>query len=176
MAVFFFLLAIIAGVAVGDLVLENPAAGEVTVFDQTIRGYSQGWLLAMAATLGFVAALLLAASMGSRKARRARRKELRNARRDMQERMAGLEEENLSLWDKLADSEETGRRGSEPAGSTDPRLDRLPDQRHDPHRRVTPDPAERDPEPLYEQSRRAAGLDPPDRHDPGRDSRPPWPP
>lgn len=80
MAVFLFLVAIIGGVVVGDLVLENPAAGEVTVFNQPVNGYSQGSLLAVAATLGFVVAVLLVASVSSTRARRTRRKQLRNIR------------------------------------------------------------------------------------------------
>jgi hypothetical protein len=59
MAVVLYLVAIIGGVVVGDLVLENPTADQVTVFNQPVSGYSEGWLLAMAAALGFVVAVLL---------------------------------------------------------------------------------------------------------------------
>jgi hypothetical protein len=41
---------------------ENPTAGQLTVFHHTISGYPEGWLLAIAAGLGFVAALLLVTS------------------------------------------------------------------------------------------------------------------
>jgi hypothetical protein len=61
---FLFMLAVAGGVVVGDLVWENPPAAQVTVFGQPITRYSQGWLLAMAALLGFVVALLLMASVG----------------------------------------------------------------------------------------------------------------
>src|SRR5215211_3933755 len=48
MAVFLFLMAaigvVVVVVVVGDLVLENPSAGEVTVFNQPVSGYSQGML------------------------------------------------------------------------------------------------------------------------------------
>jgi hypothetical protein len=78
MAVFLFLLAVLGTVVVGDLVLENTAVGEVTVFNQAVTGHSEGILLAMAAALGFVVAMLLAASVASTAARRTRRGRLRS--------------------------------------------------------------------------------------------------
>jgi len=81
-AFFLFVLAVAGGVVVGDLVWENTTAAEVTVFGQPVTGYSQGWLLAMAAMLGFVVALLLVASVGATKGRRERRRQLRRLRRD----------------------------------------------------------------------------------------------
>ena len=45
--------------------MENPPAAEVTVFGQPVIGYSQGWLLAMAAMLGSVVAVLLVPSVGT---------------------------------------------------------------------------------------------------------------
>jgi hypothetical protein len=77
MAGFLFLVAAIGGVVVADLVLENPTAGQATVFTQPVRGHSQGVLLAMAAALGFVIALLLIASLGWTRRRRARRRQPR---------------------------------------------------------------------------------------------------
>jgi hypothetical protein len=53
-ALLLFVLAVAGGVVVGDLVWENTMAAEVTVFGQPVTGYSQGWLLAVAASLGFV--------------------------------------------------------------------------------------------------------------------------
>ncbi|HET9291083.1 MAG TPA: hypothetical protein VFQ49_08370, partial [Actinomycetes bacterium] len=84
MAAFFFLLAIIGGALIGDLVWENTGAGEATVLGRTVDGYPQGWLLSAAAALGFVVALLLVASFSSTKARRARRRQLRAMKRDRQ--------------------------------------------------------------------------------------------
>jgi hypothetical protein len=77
MAVFLFLVAAIGGVVVADLVLENPNAGEASVFTQPVSGYSQGVLLALAAALGFVVALLLVASLAWTRRRRARRRQPR---------------------------------------------------------------------------------------------------
>ena len=75
MAVLLFLLAIAGGVLVGDLVLENTAAGNVTVLDRSFTGYSQGQLLSMVAALGFVIGVLLVGSVSLRRARRVRRRE-----------------------------------------------------------------------------------------------------
>jgi uncharacterized membrane protein len=106
MAVFLFLMAaigvvvVVVVVVVGDLVLENPSAGEVTVFNQPVSGYSQGMLLAMAAILGFVVAVLLVASMTSTRARPARRKQLRAVRSGRQRQGAAPQPEQASLLDE----------------------------------------------------------------------------
>jgi hypothetical protein len=100
MAVFFFLMASVGGVVVADLALENPTAGEATVFTQPISGYSQGVLLAMAAALGFVVALLLVASMSSTQRRRARRKQLRAINAGRQRQGAAPEREQAGLLDE----------------------------------------------------------------------------
>jgi len=54
-----FVLAVAGGGVVADLVWKNPTAGQVTLFDHTVTGYREGWLLAIAAGLGCVVALLL---------------------------------------------------------------------------------------------------------------------
>ena len=63
MAVLLFLLAIAGGVLVGDLVLENTAAGSVTVLDRSFTGYSEGQLLAAVAALGLVVGVLAVGSV-----------------------------------------------------------------------------------------------------------------
>jgi hypothetical protein len=128
MAAFFFLLALIGGALVGDLVWENTGAGEATVLGRTVDGYPQGWLLSAAAALGFVVALLLVASMSSTKARRARRRQLRSMKRDPQPRdieLAG----DYARWLDESFGRPTGTADAEPS---------LPRQS----------------EPLYEQTRR----------------------
>jgi hypothetical protein len=139
MAVFFLLLAITGGIVVGDLVWENTTAGEVTVFNQTVADYSQGWLLATAAALGFLVGLLLVASLSSTKARRARRRQLRSLRRgDLQDQGAESEREHASWL-----NESFGR----PESAVD-----------------AGEPVEHQSEPLYEQTRRSARqYDDPDR-------------
>jgi hypothetical protein len=102
MAVLLLLLAIVGAVLVGDLVVENTAAGDVTVWHYSITGYSEGQLLAMAAVLGFVLALLVVGSGRMRRGRRARRRQLRTAERDLTAQLAQLERENASLRKELA--------------------------------------------------------------------------
>ena len=129
MAAFFLLLAILGGALVGDLVWENTDTGEVTVLGRTAVDYPQGWLLAAAAALGFVVALLLVASVSSTKARRARRRQLRAMQRNPQHEGVQPDREYADWLD-----ESYGRRED-----ADPSL--KPQS-----------------EPLYEQTRRDAGL------------------
>ena len=133
MAAFFLLLAILGGAVLGDLMWENTTAGEVTVLGRTVTDYPQGWLLAGAAALGFVVALLLVASVSSTKARRARRRQFRSRKRNLQHEGIESEEEYAKWLD-----ESFGRR----EGVADARESLKPQS-----------------EPLYEQSRRAVGLD-----------------
>ena len=122
MAAFFFLLALIGGALVGDLVWENTGAGEATVLGRTVDGYPQGWLLAAAAAgLGFVVALLLVASVSSTKARRARRRQLRSMKRDPQPRDVEPEgddprwpDESFGRYAGTADAHQSLPRQSEP--------------------------------------------------------------
>ena len=100
-ALFLFMLAVAGGVVVGDLVWENPAAAEVTVFGQPVTGYSQGWLLAMAALLGVVVALLLVASVRSTKGRRKRRRQLRTLRDDRRRHRGEPEAQYTSVLDQF---------------------------------------------------------------------------
>ena len=131
MAAFLFLLALIGGALVGDLVWENTGAGEATVLGRTVDGYPQGWLLAAAAGLGFVVALLLVASVSSTKARRARRRELRSLRRHPQHRH--VEPEGDARWLDEHFERHTGTADAHPARP-------------------------RQSEPLYEQTRRERQL------------------
>jgi hypothetical protein len=126
MAVFFFLLALIGGALVGDLIWENTTAGDVTVLDRTFTSYPQGWLLAAAAAVGFVTALLLVASVSSTRARRNRRREFRYMQRDRQDQ--GFEPDRTGWLEERFDHREA-------AGDTG-------------------EPLQRRPEPLYEQTRR----------------------
>jgi hypothetical protein len=132
MAAFFFLLALIGGALIGDLVWENTGAADVTVLGRTLDGHPQGWLLSAAAALGFVVALLLVASMSSTKARRARRRQLRAMKREPQHR--DIEPEgDYARWLDESFGRQTGTADAHQS---------LPSQS----------------EPLYEQTRRSAGL------------------
>ena len=110
MAVLLFLLAIAGGVLVGDLVLENTAAGSVTVLDRSFTGYSEGQLLIAVAALGFVVGVLAVGSVSLRRSRRVRRRELRRAEQDLTAEVAELEQENRSLRDELARRAAVARR------------------------------------------------------------------
>jgi TRAP-type C4-dicarboxylate transport system permease small subunit len=92
-ALLLFALAVAGGAIVGDLVWENTAAAEVTVFNQPVRGYPQGWLLGAAAALGFLTAFLLVASLGATRRRRERRRQLRQLRRNRRRQVAEPESE-----------------------------------------------------------------------------------
>jgi hypothetical protein len=136
MAAFLFLLAIIGGALVGDLVWENTDVGEVTVLDRTLVSYPQGWLLAGAAALGFVIALLLVASVSSTRGRRDRRRQLRSLKHQPQREAIEPEQEYANWLDKSLGRHEAAGDAGEPLGPPS--------------------------EPLYERTRRAA----PQRDDP----------
>jgi hypothetical protein len=157
MAILLFLLAIAGGVLVGDLVLENTAAGSVTVLDRTFTGYTEGQLLAVVAALGFVVGVLVVASVSLRRTRRARRRELRTAERELTAQLTELERENLSLRKQLAHRDPSSRRrdaGGMPAdlvtGLTASAGERPP--------RSPAPPADPRHEPVYEEARRVARL------------------
>jgi hypothetical protein len=119
MAVFFLLVAAIGGVVVADLVLENPTGGQATVFTQPVSGYSQGVLLALAAALGFVVALLLVASLGSTRRRRARRRQLRAISANGHGQAAPPQGEQASLLDEWFGRHVTVAELGQPAPPTD---------------------------------------------------------
>ena len=157
MAVLLLLLAVIVGILVGDLVLENPATDVVTVLHHPISGYSEGQLLAAVAALGFVLGLLMVGAASLRRTRRARRRQLRTAERDLTAQLTKLERENASLREELADRDRTLTRPAEAArpgdlGST------WTASVAEGQARVLPLPADGPAEPVYEQARRAAHL------------------
>jgi hypothetical protein len=150
-----FVLAVGSGVVVADLVWENPAAGQVTLFDHTVAGYPEGWLLAIAAGLGFVVALLLVASVNSTKRRRAGRKQLRRLRRGLEDQVAAPEPDHAHLLDAFFGPDEPSRHPGGPARPVElKREDR--ERRDEDHQRwVTPQPIQHPAEPLYQQVRSA---------------------
>jgi uncharacterized membrane protein YciS (DUF1049 family) len=157
MALLLLLLAIVGAVLVGDLVVENTAAGDVTVWQHSITDYSQGQLLAMAAALGFVLGLLVVGSVRMRRTRRARRRQLRTAERDLTAQLAELERENASLREELAHLDPPVRRPG--AAATPADLGTASTASADERQaRVLPMPADRHAEPVYEEARRAARL------------------
>jgi hypothetical protein len=150
-----FVLAVAGGVVVADLVWENTAVGQVTVFHQTVGGYLEGWLLATAAGLGLVVALLLIASINSTKARRARRKQLRGLRHGLEDRVVAPEPDNARLLDGFFGSEQPSRHLDGPPWPVElEREDR--ERRVEAHQGwVTPEPIQPPTEPLYQQVKSA---------------------
>ena len=154
-AFFLFVLAVAGGVVVADLVWENTAAGQITVFDHTVSGYPEGWLLAIAAGLGCVVALLLVASVNSTKGRRARRKQLGRLRRGLEHQAVAPKPDQARLLDEFFGPEEPSRHLSGPAWPADLKPEGR-ERRADDHQRwVTPQPIQRPTEPLYQQARLA---------------------
>jgi hypothetical protein len=151
MAVLFLLLAIIGASVVADLVLENTGTGAITVLNHPITGYRDGLLLAMAAALGFVVGLLVVGSVSMRRTRRARRKRLRTAERELGGQLLQLERANARLREDLARRDLAERRlVGVPAAA---------DLEAPAAARRTPSPvADRQVEPVYEEARRVARL------------------
>jgi hypothetical protein len=158
MAGLLLLVAAIGGVVVADLVLENPAADEATVFTLPVGGHSQGVLLAMAAALGFVVALLLVASASSTQRRRARRKQLRALRTDRQRHAAAPEPEQPGVLDEWFGRHLTVSELSEPAQPTDLGRERSGAGTDDRRVTVTPGPTGHYPGSFHQRTSRAAQL------------------
>ncbi len=97
MAALFLVLAVADAVLVGDAVLANTSTTSVSVFNHSVTGFTQGQLLLVAAGLGLLGALLLGLAWRSSGARRAKRRQLRAAHRDLQGRVAQLERDNATL-------------------------------------------------------------------------------
>jgi hypothetical protein len=157
MAVLLFLLAIAGGVLVGDLVLENTAAGSVTVLDRSFTGYSQGQLLAGVAALGFMVGVLAVGSVSLRRTRRVRLRELRRAEHELTAEVAELERENSGLREELARRTQLLRHpgvGAVPADLAPGSATYAGERRARGHAA----PADRNPEPLYEEARRVSRL------------------
>jgi hypothetical protein len=167
MAGFLLLVAAIGGVVVADLVLENPTAGQATVFTLPVGGHSQGVLLAMAAALGFAVALLLVASVGCTRRRRARRRQLRALSTDWQRQAAAPEGEQAGLLDEwFGRHVPVGDLGT-PAPPTGLGREGWEDRPEDRPSTVLPGPTGHHPGSFHQRTRRAAQLrNHPDRFPP----------
>src|SRR5215218_5173826 len=144
MAALLLLLAILGAGVVADLVVENSGSGAITVLGHPITGYREGLLLAMAAALGLVIGLLAVGSLSLRRTRRARRKQLRSAERQLLQ----LEGENARLRDELARRDSAARRvaGVAAAAGLDPPA----------AAGTVPPPLADQVEPIYAEARRVA--------------------
>ena len=108
MAAIFLVLAVVDAVLLGNVLLANRSAGSVSVFDRSITGFAQGELLLLAAGLGLLLALFLGIAWSSSSARRAKRRGLRVARREVEGRVAELERENARLRKELEGTRRPG--------------------------------------------------------------------
>src|SRR5215218_9006551 len=150
-----FVVAVAGAVVVADLAWENPTAGQVTVLHHTVPGSLEGWLLAIAAGLGFVVALLLVASVNSTKGRRARRKQLRRLRHGLEDRVAAPEPDNARLLNAFCGPEDPSHHLVGPARPVELKSEGR--ERRDEAQQpvVTPQPIQHPAEPLYQQVRSA---------------------
>jgi hypothetical protein len=119
MAAIFLVLAMLDAVLLGNVALANTSLGSVSVFDQSIGGFTQGELLLLAAGLGLLLALFLGIAWSSSSARRAKRRGLRAARREVEGRVVELERENARLR-KGAGGCPADRRAGGAAGGVQP--------------------------------------------------------
>ena len=150
-----FVVAVAGAVMVADLVWENPTVGQVTLFDHTVAGYPEGWLLAIAAGLGFVVALLLVASVNSTKRRRARRKQLRRLGHGLEDQVAALEPDHGRLLDAFFGPEQPSRHPDGPAWPVESESEGRGSRAEAHQPVVTPQPIQHPSEPLYQQVRSA---------------------
>jgi malonyl CoA-acyl carrier protein transacylase len=108
MAAIFLVLAVLDAALLANVALTNTGVSSLSVVDRSVTGYSQGELLLLAAGLGLLLALFLGIAWSSSSARRAKRRELRAARREVEGRVAELERENTRLRKELEDARRTG--------------------------------------------------------------------
>jgi len=108
MAAIFLVLAVLDAALLANVALTNTSASSLSVFDQSVTGSTQGQLLLLAAGLGLLLALFLGMAWSSSSARRAKRRELRAARRGLEGRVAELERENARLHHELEGTRRAG--------------------------------------------------------------------
>ena len=101
MVAIFLVLAVVDAALLANIALTNTSATSVSVFDQSMTRFSQGELLLLAAGLGLLLALFVGIAWSSSSARRAKRRELWAARREVEGRVAELERGNARLRKEL---------------------------------------------------------------------------
>jgi hypothetical protein len=108
MAAIFLVLAVLDAALLANVTLTNTSASSLSVFDQSVSGFTQGELLLLAAGLGLLLALFVGIAWSSSSAGRAKRRGLRVARREVEGRVAELERENARLRKELEGARRTG--------------------------------------------------------------------
>jgi cell shape-determining protein MreC len=108
MAAIFLVLAVVDAALLANVALTNTSASSLSVFDQSMARFTQGELLLVAAGLGLLLALFLRIAWSSSSARRAKRRQLRAARREVESRVAELERDNARLRKELEGTQRPG--------------------------------------------------------------------
>jgi cell shape-determining protein MreC len=108
MAAIFLVLAVVDAALLANVALANTSASSLSVFDQSMTGFTQGEVLLVAAGLGLLLALFLRIAWSSSSARRAKGRQLRVARREVEGRVAELERENARLRKELEGTQRPG--------------------------------------------------------------------
>jgi len=108
MAAIFLVLAVVDAALLANVALTDTSAASLSVFDQSITGFTQGEVLLLAAGLGLLLALFLRIAWSSSSARRAKHRGLRVARREVEGRVAELERDNARLHKELEGTRRTG--------------------------------------------------------------------
>jgi uncharacterized protein YceH (UPF0502 family) len=108
MVAIFLVLAVVDAALLANVALTNTSASSLSVFDQSMARFTQGELLLVAAGLGLLLALFLRIAWSSSSARRAKRRQLRVARREVEGRVAELERENARLRKELEGTRHPG--------------------------------------------------------------------
>jgi cell shape-determining protein MreC len=108
MVAIFLVLAVVDAALLANVALTNTSASSLSVFDQSMSRFTQGEVLLVAAGLGLLLALFLRIAWSSSSARRAKRRQLRAARREVEGRVAELERDNARLRKELEGTQRTG--------------------------------------------------------------------
>jgi uncharacterized protein YceH (UPF0502 family) len=108
MVAIFLVLAVVDAALLANVALTNTSASSLSVFDQSMARFTQGELLLVAAGLGLLLALFLRIAWSSSSARRAKRRQLRAARREVEGRVAELERDNARLRKELEGTQRPG--------------------------------------------------------------------
>jgi cell shape-determining protein MreC len=108
MAAIFLVLAVVDAALLANVALTNTSASSLSVFDQSMSRFTQGEVLLVAAGLGLLLALFLRIAWSSSSAQRAKRRQLRAARREVEGRVAELERDNARLRKELEGTRRTG--------------------------------------------------------------------
>jgi hypothetical protein len=107
MAVLLLVLLALAGLIVGDAIVENTSTATVTLAGQEMGGLTMGGWLTAFAVLGFLSAYVFLGMLAAARRNRVRRRAIRSSEREMADRVAQLERENTALREHTVDDEDS---------------------------------------------------------------------